>query len=193
MMRRRRTTCQTRLVCLSSSRLPTVNRLLSFPQLGESSIAAICCFNTIPNIKPFFFTGLSYFPLTDAPISTVVGKLPHCCNSIQNIAKAKLEISSQHPSVKNLQVNPHRSTGLGISIGYLLPMLFYQRGQRRTAVLLTANNCQVGGFAQLLRRLHKCLTVVARRGAQLTVIQLSVGPTLMHHPVEDKYNPGCGL
>ena len=33
-MRRRRTTCQTRLVCLSSSRLPTVNRLLSFPQLG---------------------------------------------------------------------------------------------------------------------------------------------------------------
>ena len=118
----------------------------------------------------------------------------HSFNSIQNIAKAKVAKQfTLHPSVKNLQVNPHWSTGLGISIGYLLPMLFCQRGQRRTAVLLTANNCQVGGFAQLLRRLHKCLTVVARRGAQLTVIQLSVGPTLMHHPVEDKYNPGCGL
>ena len=91
-----------------------------------------------------------------------------------------------------------------ISIGYRsLPssVILPERTERRSAALLTTNNCLVASFAQLLKGfiqllvgLHNCCIVCANAKQLLrstqglrTIIQLSVDPMVMHHPVEEGY------
>ena len=122
-------------VCLSSSRLVTVNRLLRFSQLGGGE-----------KLNPCHMLLLYGFGYCEGK-SCTTGQTASFCEEPSESA-----LICWFGNINRLSLSP------------LLPMLFCQRGQRRTAVLLTANNCQVAGFAQLLRRLHKCLTVGAQRG-----------------------------
>ena len=125
--------------CLSfiTSAALTVNRLLSFQQLGVGE-----------NLKPCHM------------LLHVAFDSKYCEG--KSCTTAETASIRESPSESALILRFGNINRLSLSPS--CPMLFCQRGQRRTAVLLTANNCQLAGFAQLLHRLHKCLTVVAQRG-----------------------------
>ena len=118
---RGRASCQTRLVCLSSSWPPAVCRLLGFQQFwGFELRISILAFDSR------YCEGKS-------------------CTKRIHLWTLRTHIIGWFENINRLSLSP------------LLPMLFCQRGQRSTAVLLTGNNCQVAEFPQLLRRLHKML------------------------------------